>query len=81
MNNELKPIYLSCTFDARKSFYNKCFYIKENNLIKLFSYNTYVLGFNTDTQQFIEINFYPNSQTTKRHIKEFRLQIENKLIA
>lgn len=68
--------FLTALYDSRKSFYNKAYYIKEDNVIKLFSYNTLVMLYDLSTGMFTEPD-HKKSQTTNRHIKEFRKQIEN----
>lgn len=71
---ELKPVY-----DNAKSFYKKAYILYENNVIKLYSYNTlvcvimnkrYKLNYNIDTDLLF-------SNTTLRHIKEFLKQYLN----
>lgn len=69
-------IFLSCTFDRRKSFYNKAYYIKDGNEIRLYSYNSKVIIYNNLTKLFTDCDYYPHSMTTNRHIKEFKRQIE-----
>lgn len=73
--------YLDCSFDRCKSFYNKAFYKKDNSLIKLFSYNTYVYGYDTDKKTFIKPEYSHHSYTTNRHVREFKRQIEAGYIA
>ena len=59
--------YLEARFDRRKSFYKKAKVIREDNIIKLQSYDTIV----AEVSHHI-LNIYGGySQTTKRHIREF----------
>ena len=67
----LEPIY-----SRQKSFYNKAYITQENNIIKLYSYDTLVLTitFNVNTKKY-QLNYnipkgYLFSQTTSKHIKE-----------
>lgn len=77
-----KNIYLNTVFDNCKSFYNKAYYkyIDYLNSIYLYSYNTHVLTFNKSKQCFEDVYYCPHSRTTDRHIREFKKQIENKII-
>lgn len=68
--------YLDSSFDRCKSFYNKACYERDKSLIKLYSYNTYVCGYDTKSKSFIEPDYYPHSMTTNRHVREFKKQIE-----
>ena len=83
----LDTIYLN-----QKSFYNKAYTIQENNILKLYSYDTLVLTiiFNIDTKKY-QLNYNINerylfSQTTLKHIKEclkqnnFDINNKNELI-
>lgn len=78
---------LDTIYTNQKSFYNKAYIIKENNIIKLYSYDTLVLTitFNIDTKKY-QLNYnipecYLFSQTTKRHIteclKQYNFNINN----
>ena len=78
---------LETIFTSQKSFYNKAYTIQENNIIKLYSYNTLVLTitFNINTKKY-QLNYnvpecYLFSQTTKKHIteclKQYSFNIEN----
>ena len=78
MNNPI--IFLSASYDSRKSFYNKAYYSFDDGIISLYSYNTLVLKYDTNTKEFIDVEYYPHSMTTNRHVKEFKLQVENGLI-
>lgn len=68
--------YLDAIFDSRKSFYNKAVVEWGENEIRLYSYNTFVMRYDTLKQEFTEQFYAPHSQTTNRHIKEFKLQVE-----
>lgn len=66
--------YLQPLFDARKSFYNKAYIVRNNGLIELYSYNTKVLEIDTLKDTY-KLNYNINtsllfSNTTLRHIKE-----------
>ena len=58
---------LQARFDKRKSFYNKAKVIREDNTIKLKSYDTIV----AEISHHILKIYGGYSQTTKRHIREF----------
>ena len=64
--------YLIPIYDNRKSFYNKAYIVRGNNLIRLYSYDTLVLEIGKDCYK---LNKLINekllfSNTTLRHIKE-----------
>lgn len=59
--------YLQARYDKRKSFYNKAKVIREDNSIKLKSYDTIV----AEIKDKVLHIFGGYSQTTKRHIREF----------
>ena len=62
--------YLNPT-DGKKSFYNKCYVEKVGNVATLYSYNTKIMSFNTETGETIKYPAYNYSMTTKRHQKAF----------
>jgi len=55
--------------DGRKSFYGKCYIIKNNKFIILTSYTTEVAQYDTENNKLIIRGYY--SQTTARHINAF----------
>lgn len=64
--------YITPIYDTRKSFYNKAYIIRINNIIRLYSYDTLVLEIGKD---YYKLNKLINekllfSSTTLRHIKE-----------
>ena len=63
---------LTARFDARKSFYGKAYTYEEDNRTYLVSYESRV-GYIEDGK-FYELEYAPHSQTTNRHIKEFKKQ-------
>lgn len=68
---ELKPKY-----DTRQSFYGKAETIHDGDTIKLKSYNTMILIYNTSTNilKFLTGNRDHFTATTCRHINEFLQQ-------
>lgn len=62
--------YLNPT-DGRKSFYNKCYVIKEGPTATLYSYDTKIMTYNTESGEITKTNYYNYSMTTKRHQKSF----------
>lgn len=64
---------LSPQYDSRKSFYGKAkVIIQDNGAVQLQSYNTIVCEI--DTYNNFNILWDGKSQTTTRHIKEFKKQ-------
>ena len=66
----LKPIY-----DRQKSFYKKAYFIENNEMIQLFSYDTLVLTYFKSDDSYL-LNDLVNdellfSNTTKKHLLEF----------
>ena len=61
---------LNCSYDSRKSFYNKAVVIEEEGNKKLRSYNTIVCEIKNNKP----LVYGSYSNTTSRHIKEFLLQ-------
>lgn len=57
--------------DGRKSFYNKCKVVQAGNNATLYSYDTPVCTYNTESKSFIKLNGWNYSSTTKRHQKAF----------
>ena len=68
MNNPV--IFLSATYDSRKSFYNKAYYTIENGIISLYSYNTLVLKYDLNRKEFIDVYYSYHSYTTNRHLNQ-----------
>lgn len=68
--------YLEPKKDKRKSFYKKAKIYRDNNKIKLVSYYTDILEYDTNTKEitFLTHNEDHFTQTTIRHIKEFLYQ-------
>lgn len=64
---------LQAIYDSRKSFYGKAKIFEENGVIYLQSYDTIVSKYENGVVE--ELGKW--SQTTTRHQKEFRKQIEN----
>ena len=62
---ELSPI------DGRKSFYGKAYAEKAGNYITLYSYNTKICTYNTETGEIIKHPAFDYSMTTKRHQRAF----------
>ena len=77
--------YLMSLYDSRKSFYNKAYIVRIENIIYLYSYNTLVLEVGQD---YYKLNKSIDekllfSNTTLRHIKETLKQFyykENKTL-
>ena len=57
--------------DNRKSFYNKCYVETVGNFATLYSYNTKIVTYNTETKDVIKHSAYNYSATTKRHQRAF----------
>lgn len=76
----MNQIYLSCTFDSKKSFYNKAYYVREGNELRLYSYDTHVLSYDNISKLFTEPYYSHHSSTTNRHVREFMRQIEAGMI-
>ena len=72
--------YLEPIYDGANSFYKKCYYKVNGNIIDLYSYDTLVLEFDTLTNSY-KLNFGIGnllfSQTTTRHLLEFLKQQNN----
>lgn len=66
----MKKFYLN-PIDGRKSFYNKCYVVIDGSTATLYSYDTKIMSYNTETKEVIKTNFYNYSMTTKRHQKAF----------
>lgn len=67
---------LKCIYDKCNSFYEKAFFVfnNDNNIYFLYSYNTIVAYINEDGGVYITDNNKHLTQTTLRHIKEFLKQ-------
>ena len=65
---------LTTRYDARKSFYGKAIVEEDGNTLTLYSYCTPVAKMIDGKYQSLGYEGY--SQTTSRHIKEFRRQFE-----
>lgn len=65
---------LSARYDSRKSFYGKAQVLENGNHLTLFSYGTKVAEM--DNGKYISLGYEGYSQTTNRHIREFRKQFE-----
>lgn len=74
---KLNVTYLEPIFDNANSFYNKCYYKVNDNIIYLYSYDTLVLEFDILTNSY-KLNFGIGdllfSSTTTRHLLEFLKQ-------
>lgn len=57
--------------DNRKSFYNKCYVEVDGSEATLYSYNTKIITYNTETGEIYKYPAYGYSQTTKRHQRAF----------
>ena len=67
---ELETIYTT-----QNSFYKKAFYMIDDNMIKLFSYETLVAIIDTTNKTFkVANNENYFSRTTMRHVNEFKNQ-------
>lgn len=66
----MKKFYLN-PIDGRKSFYNKCYVVVDGGTATLYSYDTKIMSYNTETGEIIKTGFYNYSMTTKRHQKAF----------
>ena len=55
---------------GRQSFYGKAKIVEDGNTATLYSYNTPVAKIVDG--KFEELDYYPHSQTTSRHIKQFK---------
>ena len=68
----MKTFELAARYDARKSFYGKAHVIElDNGVIQLQSYNTIVGEIRSG--EYVQL-WDGKSQTTTRHIKEFKRQ-------
>lgn len=67
---EKNKFYLTPT-DSRKSFYNKCYVEQIGNIATLYSYNTKICSYNTETKELEKFYAYDYSMTTKRHQNAF----------
>lgn len=65
---------LTTQYDSRKSFYRKAMVEREGDTLTLYSYDTPVAIIRGG--EFQELDYFPHSRTTARHIREFRLQFE-----
>lgn len=74
MRNENIVMYeLTARYDARASFYGKAKVLeREDGTRELYSYNTLVAK---EKDGVVEVIYAP-TQTTRRHIKEFKKQFE-----
>lgn len=63
---------LTTNYDSRASFYGKARVQVEGNVLKLYSYTTYVARIQQDINKAVVFGTY--SATTLRHIKEFLKQ-------
>lgn len=72
--------YLEPKRDNALSFYKKAKLERDNNKIRLVSYNTNILEYDTLTKEltFLTTNENHFTQTTNRHIKEFLYQFTDK---
>lgn len=69
----MKIYELPAIYDSRKSFYGKAKVIEhDNGTIQLQSYNTIVCEI--DNNGYFKMLWNGNTQTTNRHIKEFKKQ-------
>ena len=57
--------------DGRKSFYNKCYVITDGNTATLYSYDTRICAYNTESGELTKYSAYNYSMTTKRHQRAF----------
>lgn len=57
--------------DGRKSFYGKCYVLEICNFATLYSYDTKIMTFNTETREITKHWAYNYSLTTRRHQKAF----------
>ena len=68
--SELMP--LNC---SQKSFYGKAYFIDtDDNKTILYSYNTPILEYDKDKQTIFDYDNYKDSNTTRKHIREFARQ-------
>ena len=63
-------IYLT-PVDNHKSFYGKCYVTMANGVATLYSYNTKIMSYNTETKEVTKYSAYNYSMTTRRHQKAF----------
>lgn len=72
--------YLEPINDKRQSFYGKAKTYKSFDVIRLRSYDTDILDYNTTTKElkFLTKNKNHFTQTTTRHIREFLYQYTDK---
>lgn len=69
-----KTFELTTRYDARKSFYGKALVEENGDTLTLYSYLTPVAKIVNG--QYVSLGYEGYSQTTSRHIKEFRRQFE-----
>lgn len=65
---------LMANYDSRKSFYGKALVEEDGATLTLYSYLTPVAKIVNG--QYVSLGYEGYSQTTNRHIKEFRRQFE-----
>ena len=68
---------LTCKYINQRSFSGKAKVLIDGESIKLFSYDSLVLIYNLLNKEFEDVEYFPHSQTTTKHIKEFKQQIIN----
>jgi hypothetical protein len=66
---------LSPYFEARKSFKGKATVEVTPDTITLFSYDTKVATYSFITGEYQETEYATYSQTTRRHVREFKKQL------
>lgn len=72
-----KTFELTARYDSRKSFYGKALVEEDGDTLTLYSYLTPVAKITNG--KYISLGYEGYSQTTSRHIKEFRKQFERSI--
>lgn len=57
--------------DSRKSFYGKCYVERMGKTATLYSYDTKICSYNTETKELVKHSAFNYSMTTKRHQAAF----------
>jgi len=57
--------------DGRKSFYNKCYVVRMGKTATLYSYDTKICSYNTETKELVKFSAFNYSRTTQRHQNAF----------
>lgn len=70
----MERYYLKSIYSSQKDFYKKAYILTNEDFIKLYSYNTFILAIDRKNKRIIYSNYWDYSQTTLKHLKEFLQQ-------